>query len=278
MGTIPVAKTSLNMYDDYDSLQVIPVVYLRNEVFKKCTKSSLDTLADNVNFLINKYRTGEDFKDTRFSNEYQMDCDWTLSTKDNYFYFLKKLKALSGKTISCTLRLYPYKYSKKMGVPPVDKVMLMCYNLINPLENKDKNSILDIDELKKYLDKKNSYDIHLDIALPTFYWTQLYQNNRFSKLVDLSTKEVKSFAKEVKPYWYQIEKDTSINYETYFKAGDQLKCEDVSAQDLIEAISLIKKNVDLDKNVTVSLFDLDSSTFNQYTNEEISSFYSAFTK
>jgi hypothetical protein len=89
--------------------------------------------------------------------------------------------------------------------------------------------------------------VHLDIALPTFYWTQLYQNNRFAQLVNLSTNEVKSFAKNTKPLWYQVEKDTSINYETYLKMGDQLKCEDVSTNTINEAIAIIKKNVKLDK-------------------------------
>ena len=65
--------------------------------------------------------------------EIQIDCDWTKSTKDKYFYLLKKIKELSKKEISCTLRLYPYKYPEIMGVPPVDKAMLMCYNLIKPL-------------------------------------------------------------------------------------------------------------------------------------------------
>jgi hypothetical protein len=98
------------------------------------------------------------------------------------------------------------------------------------------------------------------------------------QLVNLSTNEVKSFTKNTKPLWYQVEKDTSINYQTYFKVGDQLKCEDVSASSIQEAISIIKKNVNLDKNTTISLFDLGSSTFKQYSNEEISSFYDTFTK
>jgi hypothetical protein len=166
-----------------------------------------------------------------------------------------------------------------MGLPPVDKVTLMCYNIIKPLSEKNKNSILDIEELKKYLNEKKSYPLHIDVALPVFYWTQLYQNNKFTKLMDLSTTEVKEFAKESEPLWYTVQKDTSFNYgETYLKAGDQIKCEEISSQTINEAISIIKKYVDLDKSTTISLFDLDASTFKQYTNEEISSFYGSFTK
>ena len=62
------------------------------------------------------------------------------------------------------------------------------------------------------------------------------------------------------------------------KKGDQLKNEEVDSKTLQEAISIIKKNVELDKNTTISLFHLDDSTFKKYSDEEISSFYSSFTK
>ncbi|MFN8325098.1 MAG: hypothetical protein U0T80_05000 [Flavobacteriaceae bacterium] len=283
-GNFPYEKNRPSYYDfkKLDSVEVVPTVFIKNGIFQYNDEKSLDKLADNIVFLINKYSSEVEYsgrKEPIFNyNEIQIDCDWTKSTKEKYFYLLKKIKELSKKELSCTLRLYPYKYPDIMGVPPVDKAMLMCYNLIKPLSQKDKNSILDIDEMKKYLNEKKSYPVHLDIALPTFYWTQLYQNNRFEQLVELSTNEVKAFAKEVKPLWYQVEKDTSINYQTYLKAGDQLKCEDISISVLNEAINLIKKNVPLDKNTTISLFDLDSSTFKQYTNEEISGLYSSFTK
>jgi hypothetical protein len=283
-GNFPYEKNRPSFYDfkELDSVKIVPTIFIKNGIFQYNDQKSLDKLADNIVFLINKYSSEVEYsgkKDQIFTyDEIQIDCDWTKSTKDKYFYLLKKIKALSKKELSCTLRLYPYKYQDIMGVPPVDKATLMCYNLIKPLSQKDKNSILDIEELKKYLNQKKSYPLHLDIALPTFYWTQLYQNNRFMQLVNLSTNEVKSFTKNTKPLWYQVEKDTSINYQTYFKVGDQLKCEDVSASSIQEAISIIKKNVNLDKNTTISLFDLGSSTFKQYSNEEISSFYDTFTK
>lgn len=283
-GNFPYEKNRPSFYDfkELDSVKVVPTIFIKNGIFQYNDEKSLDKLADNIVFLINKYSSEVDYSDRKERvfgyDEIQIDCDWTKSTKDKYFYLLKKIKALSNKELSCTLRLYPYTYQDIMGVPPVDKVTLMCYNLIKPLSQKDKNSILDIAELKKYLNEKKSYPLHLDIALPTFYWTQLFQNNRFMGLINLSTNEVKSFTKNSKPLWYQVEKDTSINYQTYLKVGDQLKCEDVSVSTIQEAISIIKKNVPLDKNTTISLFDLDSSTFKQYSNEEISSFYDAFTK
>ena len=275
MGNIPVAKTSYNMYD-IDSLSLVPTVYIRNEVFKGCTQGSLDTLADNVNFLINKYCNEYRFSDLKKPFEYQMDCDWTPSTKDNYFYFLEKIKSISGKEISCTLRLYPYKYPDKMGVPPVDKAMLMCYNLINPLEDHNRNSIFDVDELSAYLDAK-PYPLHLDIALPVYSWVQVYQNNRFTKVLYTNTKTIKSILKPDKPLWYDVEKDTVIN-DFYLRRGDKVKVEEVTPETLREAIKQLKKHIALDESITVSLFHLDEQQLSRYSNEELKDFYTGFTQ
>lgn len=276
MGNVPVAKTSFNMYD-IDSLNLVPTVYIRNEVFKNCTLGSIDTLADNINFLINKYCDSYRFSNLKKPLEYQMDCDWTPSTKDNYFYFLKKIKQISEKQISCTLRLYPYKYPDKMGVPPVDKAMLMCYNLINPLEDHSRNSIFDIDEFSAYLKTKDDYPLHLDVALPVYSWVQVYQNNHFTKVLYTNTKAIKSILKPDKPLWYNVERDTVIN-DFYLRKGDKVKVEEVTTETLQKAIEKIKKHVALDKNITVSLFHLDEQQLSRYSNEELKDFYTGFTQ
>jgi len=276
LGNIPTAKSGLRI-NDSDSLTVVPTVYIRNEVFKKSTHQSLDSLADNVNFLISKYKKDERLNGASFEDEYQIDCDWTLSTKDNYFYFLKKLKQLSGVSISCTLRLYPYKYPDKMGIPPVDKAMLMCYNLINPLDEKSKNSILDIKELTAYLDKSKKYPLHLDVALPVFSWVQVYHNKHFSDILYTNTTNLKRILKAEKPMWYQVQKDTVIN-DLYLRMGDKIKIEEINATDINEAIDILKKHVNLDKTITVSLFHLDQEQLSHYKNEEITGFYNRFTE
>lgn len=280
MGSYPISKTSFSLYSYCDEkktphYEVIPTVYIKNIVFQKSNEKDLDKLADNVNFLINKY-TNERLDSLKIS-EIQIDCDWTASTKDKYFYFLKKLKPISQKEISATLRLYPYKYPDKMGVPPVDKVTLMCYNLINPLADQSKNSILDLKELESYLNIEKKYPLHLDVALPVYSWMQVYQNNQFTNVL-YDVKDIKPHLKEIKPLWYEVQKDTVINYETYLRTGDKIKYEEVTADKINKAIAIIKKNINFDKEITVILFHLDENQLNNYTDEEISHFYSDFTK
>lgn len=275
MGNFPISKTQLYSYRQ-DSLNIVPTVYLKNSVFLKSTKGSLDTLADNVNFLIEKYAK-EKFRNHLTPSEYQMDCDWTMKSKDNYFYFLKKLKEVSKKEVSCTLRLYPYKYPDKMGIPPVDKVTLMCYNLLNPLQNHSKNSILDLEELESYLDVENNYPKHIDIALPIYSWMQVYQNEQFSNVIYTDNKKVKAILKEVKPFWYSVIKDTVVN-ETYLRIGDKVKFEETDANKIKQTIQLLRKYVKLDKKTTISLYHLDEQQLSNYSHEELSSFYTDFSK
>jgi hypothetical protein len=292
-GLAPVAKThvhidnygnpSLRWYGDsmlckvMRRLEIIPTVFIKNDVLYSPSKGSLDTLADNINFLVNKYYVEKMNNDYLTYNEIQIDCDWTAKTKDNYFYFLKALKKISGKKISCTLRLYPYKYPGIMGVPPVDKATLMCYNLLSPLKCENQNSILDTDELEKYLKNAEKYPLHLDIALPVFSWMQVYKQNEFAGIISTDQIDRKTNLKLIKPLWYEVQNDQDAG-DLYLRAGDQVKLEEVMDTTINRAISLIQKNVPLDDTITVTLFHLDGENLKNYNDETLSSFYSAFTK
>ena len=279
MGNFPFSKTQLSNYSiqDIKDLTIVPTVFIKNEIFKFNSEKDLDVLADNMVFLIDKY-SKEHFESEITNTEIQIDCDWTASTKDKYFYLLKKIKQKANRTLSCTLRLYPYKYDDKMGIPPVDKATLMCYNLIKPLSEKDKNSILDYEELKKYMNRSTAYPLHLDIALPIFFWSHLYQNNQFSGLLEMNTNQLQSFTKRVHPMWYEVTKDTVIHYDQYLRVGDKIKCEEVSKATIEKTIDLLKSKLAFDDTVTISLFHADDNALNQFTNEEITSFYDSFTK
>ncbi|MDR2916000.1 MAG: hypothetical protein LBV74_14440 [Tannerella sp.] len=284
-GVIPESKTSLHIWDvkiEDPNLsspiftEIVPTVFIKNEIFKEISNAELDTLAQNILFLTNRYYQRNYSKDIADYKELQLDCDWTAGTKDNYFYLLKALKQSSGKLISCTLRLYPYKYRKKTGIPPVDKVTLMCYNLISPLANKDMNSILDVTELEKYLLQSRKYPVHVDIALPVYSWIHIYRNNQFVKLINGSKRIFREGDLiKIKPLWYEIQRDVFLgNY--LLRAGDQVKIEDISIQELYQTIDLLKNKVKLDKHITVTLFHLDENNLIDYDIETLDSFYTRF--
>lgn len=277
LSNYPESKMDWWRADIQDNIkELVPTVYLRNVVFLKSTREELDNLAENVNFLINKY-VGDKFRDSLTIHELQMDCDWTPKSRNNYFYFLEKLKEISGKQISCTLRLYPYKYRQNMGIPPVDKVTLMCYNLLNPFENPTQNSILETEELENYLKGVKPYPKHIDVALPVYSWAHVYHNERFSEVMYPDTTQLHNFWNRDKPFWYTITQDTIIN-NVYLREGDKIKYEEISEETIHSAITILKKYIDFDNQTTVALYHLDETQLNHYTYEDLSSFYSRFSE
>lgn len=282
LGNIPVSKTELNSFswidinDKKDSLEIIPTVFIKNDVFLKSSKSELDTLASNVNYLVKKY-----FKERFFNHfenkEIQMDCDWTLKSKENYFYFLKSLGKMTKKELSCTLRLYPFKYRTKMGIPPVNKASLMCYNLIQPFSDASKNSILDISELEAYLTVDQKYPIHLDVALPVFSWGFHYQYDEFKGFVNIQKAVLPKFAIKKNEFWYEVKKDTTVN-DVYYRMGDKIKYEAVTIEMLERTILLLQKKCKFDKTTTITLFHLDQNLTATFDYETLNHFYTSFSK
>ncbi len=97
------------------NINYIPVVYIENEVFKNIYNP--DELAENIMKLCTQIFNSQQLK----INEIQFDCDWTPTTRNEYFEFLKSVKEKNKQLkMSNTLRMYQYKYPDKTGVPPTE--------------------------------------------------------------------------------------------------------------------------------------------------------------
>ncbi len=275
-GIIPSAKSELKLNKQkIQSIEIIPTVYIRNSVFKNTSKSGLTELAENIYSLINKSYT-ENFQFSKNSlKEIQIDCDWTESTKEKYFYFLRKLVNLSTTQISATLRLYAYKFPDKMGVLPVDRAMLMCYNLLSPAEAGNRNSILELEELQKYLVRAKKYPIPLDVALPIYSAIHIYQHNKFRGMLYGENRKLVNKTTSTKGLWHTIKKDTLVN-EIFIRKGDKIKFEYNSPTKIKKAIDIIKSNVIFEGQTTIALYHLQETELKQYSNEELATFYTLF--
>ena len=104
-------------------------------------------------------------------HEIQFDCDWTQSTKEKYFKFLRHFRQLQNDPtfqLSATIRLHQIKFANQTGVPPVNRGMLMFYNMADLESIKTPNSILDLEVAHQYIDSQTTYELPLDFALPIF--------------------------------------------------------------------------------------------------------------
>ena len=178
--------------------EIVPVVFIKNDVFYDIKLDEIAFLAKNVYSLIKKKQNEFGFK---ISKEIQIDCDWTAGTNKEYFEFLKQLQEISGKDVTCTLRLHQIHQRALSGVPPVEKVYLMCYSTSSPLEDSDKNSILELKTLKKYLSYVHRYPVDIDIVLPVKGFR--------TKSGDISDKQLREVRK------YLDQKLTSYNIVYY---------------------------------------------------------------
>ena len=236
------------------SKKIVPVIFITNRTWQNITDGEILFLAENTFSLIQK-------KTTEFNlataNEIQIDSDWTAQTRDDYFKFLKKLKEISQKEISCTLRLHQIKDKEKTGVPPVSKAYLMCYATASPLDEQPNNSILDVQTLKNYLSGINRYPLHLDIALPIYSWGIVTNHLGKKKLINALTKESLLLQnKNLKPLpnnEFEVLTD-DFYFGMYMSKGFRIKIEEISQQNINETLHFINKKL---ANFEVVYYHLD---------------------
>lgn len=238
--------------------KIVPVIFITNRTFLYIQKEEITFLAQNINDLIHK-KISEYRLNT--ASEIQIDCDWTVGTKDDYFSFLKELKKISGKEITCTLRLHQVKDKLQTGIPPVEKVYLMCYSTSSPLENSDKNSILDVNTLKSYLSNIDDYPLKkIEVALPIYSWGIVTNYLGKHKLINaLSEKDLENpNFKKISNHEIEILKD-GFYFGNYMNKGFRIKIESISENQLTEVIRFLDKKI---PHYNIIYYQLDSKFVN----------------
>ncbi len=249
----PVAVITKDKSFETDK-QIIPTVFITNQTFLHIQKEEIHFLAESIHELIQK--KAKDYQ-LKINNEIQIDCDWTAGTKDDYFEFLKELKKISGKNITCTLRLHQVKDKNLTGIPPVEKVYLMCYSTSSPLENSDKNSILDLNILKSYLSKLEDYPIKkIEVALPIYSWGIVTNHLGKHKLINaLSAKDLDNpNFKKISDNEIVILKD-GFYFGNFLNKGFKIKVEEISQEQLNSATEFLDKKI---STYNIIYYQLDS--------------------
>lgn len=210
--------------------KVIPVIYLDNPVLKQVNGK---IFAKKIFNILKKYPLKHD--------EVQVDCDWTKSTTKEYFSFLKELKKLSKKQLSATIRLHQVKYAKRTLVPPVDKGMLMYYNMSNFKDLRTKNYILDLELAKQYHQNFKAYPLPLNLALPLYAQATLIRFEEVVGIIEgLRKKDLNENFKALKENHYLVTKTHYLNGRLLYK-DDILRLDAVSIENLKQAVKNLKE-------------------------------------
>lgn len=252
----PYSRTEISDTTPMAGLEIIPTVFITNEVFQNISDAKIEWLAGKIAQA-----------SLQGSREMLFDCDWTPSTRESFFLFLKTMrgKLPPGTTLSATIRLHQYKFPQQTGVPPVDRGMLMFYNTGDVDEEGERNSIFHPDDALKYVDgAPKSYPLPLDLALPLFSWGLVFREGELWKIVPgpLPFQEMRKGGKFVEhpasaPFaaqLWEVQEGTFLGGH-YLRPGDHLRVSTTRPELLFKVATLAQK-LDLADDATLAFFHL----------------------
>lgn len=252
-----------------DTLDVVPVVYIVNNVLKEQSADQLEVLAANISrFVSGKLKQAG----KRGFDELQIDCDWTATTRDNYFTLLAAIRSQVSDTVrlTATLRLHQVRNLRSSGIPPADRVLLMCYNMGNLRQYGDHNSILDLGEMEVYLkDFLSEYPLPVDIALPLFSWSVVFRNHAYAgiskRLNPMLLSDTAIFAPHGGTSLYRLK--TTLP-DAGLRKGDVVRREETRWEDLSAAADFLAKHKRKEE-FTLLFYHLDSQLLKVFSNEQL---------
>ncbi|MDM1501642.1 hypothetical protein HX071_05420 [Myroides marinus] len=260
-GDTPIPIRPVLFKDSIPNVDVVPVVYIKNEVLlnSKIDRGLAKKIIDYIN-QINKYNHIA-------SNEIQLDCDWSLKSKEPFFQLIEDIKKESNWKVSSTIRLHQVKYAGKTGIPKVDYGVLMYYNM-GTIASDSLNSIYDRNIGTKYIGALKEYPLELKYAFPIYSWLVHTRDNKVVRLISrVRADEVeKNVAfKKIADIRYEVLTE-GVYFGQLFLVGDQIKVETTTTAQLLE----MKKDLEKASGKCPSeiiLYDLNSRNIPYYEKE-----------
>ncbi len=246
-------------------VEVVPVVYLANAVFLRIGAGDAEKLADQV---WRKTARMSKEQGVRFK-ELQVDCDWSDKSRARFFAFaalLRKRAALEGVALSATIRLHQVKYFGRTGVPPVDRGMLMFYNMGRLEAMSARASIFNPEDAGKYASSIAAYPLPFDIALPIFSWIVHSREGRVISLianVDAAELEAAGGFTRSGPLVHRA-RSSFFFRGRHFREGDSLRIERMDPARTQEAAALAARGAGPKTFGAVAFFDLDERRIKHY--------------
>ena len=159
----PYPNATISFVDSVPSdLEIIPTVYIT----EACMHQPHEGMAER---LVKRIVQMNETHDVMGVKEIQIDCDYTLRSRQTYYDFLEEVRreaAAHQLRLSTTIRLHQL----SMPVPPVDYGVLMIYNTGDPQKFEERNPILDLRDVQPYLRYLDDYQLPLAAAYPVYEW------------------------------------------------------------------------------------------------------------
>ena len=273
---VPVAPITFKSDIPY-GIDYVPTVFITNETLKGISIEDARELARKIYLKICNIQSENALPNF---NEIQIDCDWTKSTRAKYFALLSSLKGKEKlETVSATIRLHQVKYKEECGIPPVDRGTLMYYNMGKISDPETTNSIIDNEEGSKYIDRKSTYPVPLDLALPMYSWGVLFRDGKIKSILHGLTRDemthapyldLLNYEENVHSREYEVAYD-HVFHDQYLREGDRVRLEDVHPEVLRDARKVLKPLFRKGKPYTLTLYHWQSESAQRY--EDIETVY-----
>ena len=260
---VPVATTVFRQKLPRE-MEVVPVVYITVDAIRAMGQSSDYAVTSRyAQMLVTRIESmmAEHWDGTL--KEVQLDCDWTWSTRAEYFKFcwwVKRILHEKGIRLSGTLRLHQLSqvgqyYEFDGGAIPFDRSLLMCYNTGRIGDVNIQNSILDFNDVTPYLQRYNGDSLPCcDVAYPVYGWGVAFdEEGYFVRLINSHTLAEGKAWKDAPVQQAAIREDWG------------------EPEDIVKTQAALPK---LDNEHTTILFHLDSLNLSKYSHEDIETFYS----
>jgi hypothetical protein len=256
---------------------ITPTVYITNNTLKSFEYERLSELADLIWNTRQEIIARNNLANVKGM---QIDCDWSLSTRDQYFQLLKLLKPkLRGEELSATIRLHQVKFYQKTGIPPVDRGTLMFYNMDDVTDATTQNSILDLEVAKQYFVNFDQYDLPLDVALPLFRWGVVRRRGRVVQLINhLDENDLldrKRFEKEENAAIFKVLESHYLK-GFYVYQGDEIRLEAPSKIDITASVKLLNQHIRSSDTLSIIYYHLDSASLSHYAIKDLVKWGEAF--
>lgn len=270
---VPLAQVAIQPAE-VKGLEIIPTVFITNQTMRQLPLEEVSSLAQRICDKI--FELAEPLPDNTIG-EIQIDCDWSGQSRVVYFRLLEAIKTLLKPrdiTLSATIRLHQVKYSKQTGIPPVDRGMLMFYNVGQVEDWREQNSILNLPTARAYLGNLRQYPLELDLVLPVFAWGVLFRQGKMIKLINnLRPADLADTSRfhETEANRFEVIKSTYLN-GYYLYRGDLIRTEAIPVDLLQETITVMKEELPSVKR-TLAFYHLDTTTIKHYVYEDLEALF-----
>lgn len=266
---VPVAMLNYRRMDLAEGTEIIPTIFITNATLENTPIQQIDSLAANIGRKMQGILAAQ-LDTLRFPvREAQFDCDWSPQTKDKYFRLLKALRRFFPR-LSATIRLHQVKFYTKTGVPPVDRGVLMFYNMGSIEKQGEENSILNLETARQYLVNFDVYPLDLDVALPLFYWGVQFRDGRIVQVLHEAEADSLRQMPQVKTLstnLFEIQESCYIN-GVYVYKGDIVRTEAVDEVALKTSLQLLREQLP-HRAFELILYHLDANIMRRHRAKEL---------